>query len=1010
MGEKVEQVTYLINQMGTDQERINFLKRYLVEEQDLSDEDKKAIQDILDEYLEKVNERNNRKDAQEEIDEEAQENQEPVQEVLFEGYMVEGMTSPEEQFKEATGLDFNEDEYEIIYDGADGMDDGVATPFKVARKILKEEIKEVDSNKINIEDMNPQQALEFYRGIKEAIQNGDNEKIKSAIKEIEDMFNRINNNTSKILKDGQINEEILDNIISNLEEITRENSYDNWSQGWGDEERDDGTASAHYGPMDNENKSWSQGWEDEERDDGTVSAHYGPMNDEIKWNSKLTPEQIDELKAEGLEPGDPEYDQYLLNHGIKPEKIEEEKKEEIKWNPNLTKEQIDELKAEGLRPGDPEYDQYLLNHGIKSEVNKEENNVVKNQIDVLKKKIADLEQKHLDAKTMEEKQKLMEEIQKARDELSSLRKGEKNPEQQNENKPKDDFQPPAVIEDKKGQTNVKEDEKGSKLPIRSFWEIYNDTKTEHCGTIGRMMYQMAHMPILPSKNDDTMHKLLSIVTIPGKLVLKPIAAIANAINRTDAKMNALRENINNLTPEEFAVLTQTADKANMKFNQVIKAGYDNDYLDPNFMKQHKTDNLYLDAVKERMSRETNETVTRNNAAIEQINQNINSLLEMESRTQEQEQLLFTLTNLRTLAENDSRNAVNDLKIFENGAKEKSSAFRNISGWIAGRYNPDTREADAQMAEMAKQRRETENITITNDMKEFEQSQTNIKQILWNPNNKIDIGKYSIESPVELLNKGQQTKGKLLFANIAVGAAVMSFIENMKNQARVDEAINAHNSDIANTNAKNQNLHQDNNNGIDQELINRAKDDVTNTKTAAAHAGGEYANLDKYEVNGWSKATSTQGYKDADDLLHATTNNVNGSQSLEEATKFFDNVKGAAIPIHQNYAAAHPNFDYSGYLSALQNTDSSAIVELFNQLEKINFTNLGATMQSTMNGVDLSNISELVIAALAGAKLAETIQKENEQNKNINNEISRRTQNQDRNEENNQTRTEDEEER
>ena len=219
MGEKVEQVTYLINKMGTDQERINFLEKYLKKEQDLSDEDKKAIQDILDEYLEKVNERNNRKDAQEEIDEEAQENQEPVQEVLFEGYMVEGMTSPEEQFKEATGLDFNEDEYEIIYDGADGMDDGVATPFKVARKILKEEIKEVDSNKINIEDMNPQQALEFYRGIKEAIQNGDNEKIKSAIKEIEDMFNRINNNTSKILKDGQINEEILDNIISNLEEV-----------------------------------------------------------------------------------------------------------------------------------------------------------------------------------------------------------------------------------------------------------------------------------------------------------------------------------------------------------------------------------------------------------------------------------------------------------------------------------------------------------------------------------------------------------------------------------------------------------------------------------------------------------------------------------------------------------------------------------------------------------------------------------------------------------------------
>jgi len=36
----------------------------------------------------------------------------------------------------------------------------------------------------------------------------------------------------------------------------------------------------------------------------------------IKWHSKLTPEQIEELIAEGLEPGDNEYDIYLRNHGI----------------------------------------------------------------------------------------------------------------------------------------------------------------------------------------------------------------------------------------------------------------------------------------------------------------------------------------------------------------------------------------------------------------------------------------------------------------------------------------------------------------------------------------------------------------------------------------------------------------------------------------------------------------------------------------------------------------------
>lgn len=38
----------------------------------------------------------------------------------------------------------------------------------------------------------------------------------------------------------------------------------------------------------------------------------------INWNSELNSDQIDELKAEGLEPGDQEYLQYLNNHGIKP--------------------------------------------------------------------------------------------------------------------------------------------------------------------------------------------------------------------------------------------------------------------------------------------------------------------------------------------------------------------------------------------------------------------------------------------------------------------------------------------------------------------------------------------------------------------------------------------------------------------------------------------------------------------------------------------------------------------
>lgn len=90
------------------------------------------------------------------------------------------------------------------------------------------------------------------------------------------------------------------------------------------------------------------------------------------YNPELTEEQIEELKAEGLEPGDPEYIQYLHNHGITPRPEDYKKrvqKEETKYDGRLTKEQIDELKAEGIVPGDNEYDMYLRNHGLDPIVN-----------------------------------------------------------------------------------------------------------------------------------------------------------------------------------------------------------------------------------------------------------------------------------------------------------------------------------------------------------------------------------------------------------------------------------------------------------------------------------------------------------------------------------------------------------------------------------------------------------------------------------------------------------------
>ena len=87
-----------------------------------------------------------------------------------------------------------------------------------------------------------------------------------------------------------------------------------------------------------------------------------------KYDSRLTQEQKDELIANGIEPGDSEYNAALENYGIKLEKTpkEQETKKEVDLSSKLTQEPKDELAAEGLEPGDPEYNAALENYGVKA--------------------------------------------------------------------------------------------------------------------------------------------------------------------------------------------------------------------------------------------------------------------------------------------------------------------------------------------------------------------------------------------------------------------------------------------------------------------------------------------------------------------------------------------------------------------------------------------------------------------------------------------------------------------
>ena len=106
--------------------------------------------------------------------------------------------------------------------------------------------------------------------------------------------------------------------------------------------------------------------EDEEPKDKKPEDKNTKGKDDYRWHADLTPEQIDEMWAEGILPGSEEYNKKLGNYGIKIEKPKE--KDDYEWHADLTPEQIDELWAEGIVPGSDEYNMKLGNYGIKDEL------------------------------------------------------------------------------------------------------------------------------------------------------------------------------------------------------------------------------------------------------------------------------------------------------------------------------------------------------------------------------------------------------------------------------------------------------------------------------------------------------------------------------------------------------------------------------------------------------------------------------------------------------------------
>ena len=556
----------------------------------------------------------------------------------------------------------------------------------------------------------------------------------------------------------------------------------------------------------------------------------------------------------------------------------------------------------------------------------------------------------------------------------------------------------------------------NKLPIRSFWEIYDSTNTEHCGTLARTIHYMAKAPLFNVKGQDTVGILLStagnILSLPVKILAKPV----NAVLGTDKKFNKMYDNISKLyreRPEEFAILTESTEEAN-RLNgkdRRIKDIRDKDYLSPTFMKQYKVNSLYLDAVQQVYTEKQKDIIDMANKAIKSNEIRIKELQDKKNSgidltMDEKNELAYLGSTNAAIEQLGDKSSEKEL-LFRTGAEKKGRGFKEISGWFLAKNDPDNREFNHKMAELAKKRREAiergdeDTATIiSQEMDDKSRGETDIKTIGFNKNNKIDLGNTSLPegNPCILLDKGKQTKWRDLISTTALGFAFARKFITIRDQNRLNEAIKTHNNDVRNTNQANQNIQYS---GVkkfaDKKDIDEAAADYSSTKVAGAHGIGEHSNLDKganETGSGWSAAIRDSRYQPRDDALHAQTSKTmadvssytqagNPIAGMEAASKYYSDVQKEAIQVMQVYAKNH-NFDYNGLLDALGGPKSGqAMIDLFKSIGdgtiKYNGTVSGSMLQE-MGAFDLTKWPDIALLATIGAGIVYGQQKDAKQEK------------------------------
>ena len=511
-------------------------------------------------------------------------------------------------------------------------------------------------------------------------------------------------------------------------------------------------------------------------------------------------------------------------------------------------------------------------------------------------------------------------------------------------------------------------------PAPLYWQVYNKVATEHCSSPARFMYNMSKTTILPwNQNMSTPEKFLSVVGTVWRAPAKLIGYIGTKITGTDKKYEKMREAVNNLTAEEFSVLTDTKQEA--KQRGIIEKNELDFEFTANTMRAFKHNTLALDAIAARVNKETAimQKLTRNarnqiEAKIEMLNEKLKDK-DIKPEVKEYIESELKKYNLEILPRLEQQEAMQVAKKdrIANGIEHRTAKYKDTEGWILGKFNPNNIEANQTMQEYqedyidAVESGDSKKIDeIRKEMVEFANGQTKTVTVGKNIHNRISRGNYAF-GDIKVLNQTPQTIGKQILANFVTLAVFEHIFTTIKNQQMVNQAVAAENTKITDANVQNANILYSETKKVDvtSEMgvnLESAKQGVENTATMAHHGIGEYGNLsDKAGPGGsWSGGLNTPKYIVDDKILHDATTKQIANGDLSSAIDLLNDTIGKYESAMEAYAKTH-NFDYS-ILKAMDTKGLSEVESLFTKLE----TPFEITIDGVTSGVQIASMGDIAL--------------------------------------------------